>query len=52
MFAITYLPAAFIADVFKPARRLEVENLFLRPQPSIALRRAHNVSGLGQVTVS
>src|SRR5262249_54552733 len=40
MFAIIYLIATFIADLFKPPRRLEVENLFLRHQLNIALRRA------------
>jgi hypothetical protein len=40
MFAIIYLLATFIADLFKPPRRLEVENLFLRHQLNIALRRA------------
>jgi hypothetical protein len=40
MFAIIYLLAAFIADLFKPPRRLEVENLFLRHQLNVALRRA------------
>jgi hypothetical protein len=30
----------FVADLFKPRRRLEVENLFLRHQLNIALRRA------------
>ena len=39
MFAIIQLLAMFIADLFKPARRLEVENLFLRHQLNIALRR-------------
>jgi hypothetical protein len=29
----------FMVDLFKPRRRLEVENLFLRHQLSIALRR-------------
>src|ERR1700738_3830167 len=29
MFAIIHLLATFIADLFKPPRRLEVENLFL-----------------------
>src|SRR5262249_14322617 len=37
MFAVIHLLATFIADLFKPRRRLEVENLFLRHQP---LRRA------------
>src|SRR6516162_8035649 len=40
MFAIIHLLATFIADLFKPPRRLEVENLFLRHQLNIALRRA------------
>jgi hypothetical protein len=39
MLAILYLLATFIADLFKPRRRLE-ENLFLRHQLNIALRRA------------
>src|SRR5260370_1988561 len=38
MFAIILL-ATFIADLFKPPRRLEVENLFLRHQLNVALRR-------------
>ena len=40
MLAITHLLATFIADLFKPRRRLEVENLFLRHQLNVALRRA------------
>jgi hypothetical protein len=40
MFAIVHLLATFIADLFKSRRRLEVENLFLRHQLNIALRRA------------
>jgi hypothetical protein len=36
MFAIIYLLATFMADVFKSRRRLEVENLFLRHQLNIA----------------
>jgi hypothetical protein len=39
MFAIVYLLATFIADLFKSRRRLEVENLFLRHQLNIILRR-------------
>jgi hypothetical protein len=39
MFAIIYLFAAFIADLFKSRYRLEVENLFLRHQLNIILRR-------------
>ncbi|HKB97717.1 MAG TPA: hypothetical protein VKD23_02910 [Terriglobales bacterium] len=39
MFAIIYLLATFIADLFKSRRRLEVENLFLRHQLNIILRR-------------
>jgi hypothetical protein len=30
----------FVVDFFKPRRRLEAENLFLRHQLNIALRRA------------
>jgi hypothetical protein len=30
----------FVVDLFKSRRRLEAENLFLRHQLSIALRRA------------
>jgi hypothetical protein len=40
MFAIIHLLATFIADLFKPPRRLEVENLFLSHQLNVALRRA------------
>src|SRR6516165_6261957 len=40
MFAIIHLLGTFIADLFKPPRRLEVENLFLRHQLNIALRGA------------
>src|SRR5262245_17569328 len=39
MFAILQLLRRFIADVFRPRMRLEAENLFLRHQLSIALRR-------------
>src|SRR4030095_12541768 len=40
MVAVIHLRATFIADVFKSRRRLEDENLFLRHQLNIALRRA------------
>jgi len=39
MFAIVYLLGTFIADLFKSRRRLEVENLILRHQLNIILRR-------------
>src|SRR5437773_5177460 len=39
MFAIIYLLGTFIADLFKSRRRLELENLFLRHQLNIVLRR-------------
>src|SRR5204862_1602592 len=39
MFAIIYLLGTFIADLFKSRRRLEIENLFLRHQLNIILRR-------------
>ncbi|MGB8017279.1 MAG: hypothetical protein WCF80_15600 [Pseudolabrys sp.] len=40
MLAILHLLAMFVADLFKSRRRLEAENLFLRHQLNIALRRA------------
>jgi len=39
MFAMIYLLGAFIADLFKSRRQLELENLFLRHQVNIILRR-------------
>ena len=39
MLAILRLLAAFVANLFKSRRRLEAENLFLRHQLNIALRR-------------
>jgi transposase InsO family protein len=39
MLAILHLLAMFVADLFKSRRRLEAENLFLRHQLNIALRR-------------
>ena len=39
MLAILHLLGMFIIDLFKSRRRLEAENLFLRHQLSIALRR-------------
>jgi hypothetical protein len=40
MFAILHALGIFVADLFKSRSRLEVENLFLRHQLNIALRRA------------
>ena len=40
MVAILHLLAMFVADIFKSRRRLQAENLFLRHQLNIALRRA------------
>jgi hypothetical protein len=40
MFALLLSLAMFVIDFFKSPRRLEAENLFLRHQLSIALRRA------------
>ena len=40
MFAILHSLGMFVVDWFKPRRRLEAENMFLRYQLSIALRRA------------
>ena len=40
MFAILHALGMFVADQFKSRSRLEAENLFLRHQLNIALRRA------------
>jgi hypothetical protein len=40
MLAILQLLVTFVANLFRSQRRLEVENLFLRHQLNIALRRA------------
>jgi hypothetical protein len=40
MFALLHSLAMFVIDFFKSPRRLEAENLFLRHELSIALRRA------------
>ena len=40
MFAILHALGMFVADLFKSRSRLEAENLFLRHQLVIALRRA------------
>ena|SRR5271165_6319368 len=40
MLAVLHSLGMFIVDLFKSRRRLEAENLFLRRQLSIALRRA------------
>jgi hypothetical protein len=46
MIAMLHLLGAFVANLFKSRRRLELENLFLRHQLNIALRRApHTVCG-------
>jgi hypothetical protein len=39
MFAILHALGMFVADLFKSRSRLEAENLFLRHQLAIALRR-------------
>ena len=39
MLAILHLLAMFVADLFKPRRQLEVENLFLRHQLNICSQR-------------
>src|SRR6266852_3428040 len=40
MFTIIYLLGTFVADLLKSRRRLEIENLFLRHQLNIVLRRS------------
>jgi hypothetical protein len=39
MFALLHLLFALVSDRFKSRRRLEIENLYLRHQLNIALRR-------------
>src|SRR4029077_15099264 len=46
MFAIIQLLATFITDLFKSPRRLEVENLFLRHQLTIARQPRNHPEGL------
>jgi hypothetical protein len=48
MFAILHALGMFAADLFKPRLRLEAENLFLRHQLNIALRRAGPLSAVQQ----
>jgi hypothetical protein len=45
MFAILQLLGMFVANLFRSRRRLEVENLFLRHQLNIALRRVRRSVG-------
>jgi hypothetical protein len=40
MFAVLHALGMFVSDIFKSRRRLQAENLFLRHQLNIALRRA------------
>jgi len=40
MLAVLHSLGMFLIDLFKSRRRLEAENLFLRHQLSIALRRS------------
>jgi hypothetical protein len=40
MFAILHVLGSFACDLLKSRRRLQAENLFLRHQLNIALRRA------------
>ena len=46
MLAIVYLLGTYVANLFKSRRRLEAENLFLRHQLNIVLRRAPQRSRL------
>ena len=43
MFAILHVLGMFVADLFKSRSRLGAENLILRHQLTIALRRHHLV---------
>jgi len=48
MIAILHLVGMFIIDLFKSRSRLEAENLFLRHQLTIALRRTPPQSSAGR----
>ena len=48
MFAILHALGMFVADLFKSRSRLEAENLFLRHQLNIALRRRTTSSSASQ----
>ena len=50
MFAILHALGMFVVDLFKSRSRLEAENLFLRHQLNIALRRAPLLCGCMVVT--
>jgi hypothetical protein len=50
MFGMLYLLGTFFANLFKPQRRLEIENLFLRHQLNIAATSARTVYGFVGVT--
>ena len=52
MFAILHLLAIFVANYFKSRHRLEVENVFLRHQLNIALRRVPGRLQLRKILVS
>jgi len=46
MLAFLQLLGMFVADLFRPRRQLEVENLFLRHQLNIARRTVHGFVGV------
>jgi hypothetical protein len=48
MLAILHLLGTFVTNLFKSRRRLEVENLLLRHQLNIALRRTPSPPFLGR----
>jgi hypothetical protein len=50
MFAILHALGMLLVDLFKSPRRLEAENLFLRHQLTIALRRRRLVVDCAAVT--
>src|SRR6266478_4537289 len=52
MLAILHSLGMFIVDLFKSRRRLEAENMFLRHQLSIALRRAPPRGGSASIAVA
>jgi len=52
MIAMLHLLGTFVANLFKSQRPLELENLFLRHQLNIALRRAPHLRLRGGVRAS
>jgi len=46
MFSVLHAVAVFVSNLFKSRGRLEAENVLLRHQLNVALRRAPDLTGL------